>query len=90
MGYGLFPLMVASTLNMLLPLIWILKVAFCGIGLCWSTTGTLAFTDLILMTTLAVATVRTLNDESLNDRKMLAAFPIGLFYFIFAWLIIVV
>lgn len=37
-----------------------------------------------------LATTRTLNDESLNDRKILAAFPIGLYYFIFAWLIIVV
>lgn len=40
MGYGLFPLMVASTLNMLLPLFWILKVALASISLGWSTAGT--------------------------------------------------
>lgn len=74
LGYGLFPLAVAAGLNMLLPLLWVLKVALAGTGLGWAST----------------ATIRTLNDESLNDRKMLAVYPLVLFYFIFAWLIVVV
>jgi hypothetical protein len=36
------------------------------------------------------ATVRTFNDEALADRKFLAVYPVGLYYFVFAWLIIAV
>lgn len=74
LGYGLFPLMVASLLNMLLPLVWILKVGLAGVGMAWSIS----------------ATIQTVSDESLQDRKVLAMYPIGLYYFIFAWLIVIV
>lgn len=43
-----------------------------------------------LVKALLLATMRTLNDEELQERKLLAAYPLFLFYFIIAWLIIVV
>lgn len=74
LGYGLFPLVAVAGVNMILPLFWFLKAGLSGIALAWS----------------SLATVRTLTDESMLDRKMLAAYPMVLYYFIFAWLIVVV
>jgi len=74
LGYGLFPLMVASIMNMLLPLVWILKLALTGCGLAWS----------------VAATIQTMDDQSLQDRRLLAIYPVALYYFLFAWMIIVV
>lgn len=81
--------MCASILNMLLPLIWVLKATIAGVGLGWSSVGIL-HVFMVIQFSFCLATMRTLNDPGLEDRKLLAAYPLFLFYFIIFWLIIVV
>lgn len=45
-------------------------------------------TDVHPFLTLLIAAIKFLGDSSPPRRKILAAYPIGLFYFVIAWLIV--
>lgn len=77
LGYCLFPLSTVAVVSMLMGssgIWWWLKLLMTGAALVWST----------------IAAIRTLSDPALEDRRMLAVYPIFLFYFGIAWMILVV
>lgn len=73
LGYCLFPLAVLSLITAILPLFWILRLILTAAALGWST----------------VASVRILNDPALEERRLLAVYPIFLLYLAISWMILI-
>lgn len=76
LGYGLGPLAASAfTSQIFLKRFFIIKLALIMIALIWST----------------VATIKTLNGNNalLENKRLLAVYPTFLFYFINAWLILI-
>eukprot|EP00667_Euglena_gracilis_P023487 EG_transcript_26521 len=72
LGYCLFPLCVAALICLVLPNKVMLKLVPCLAAFCWATYASRGFVQ---------GAVR-------EERRMLVIYPIGLFYFFVAWMLI--
>jgi len=72
LGYCLFPLCVAALLCLLLPNRMMVKLVPCAIAFGWATFASRGFVE---------GAVR-------EERRMLVVYPIGLFYFFVAWMLV--
>ena len=76
LGYCLFPLTLAATLNLLLSMIFavpfVVKMIYVGIAFVWATYSSIHF----------------IKEMVPEDRKELAMYPVCLFYLFLSWFII--
>mmetsp|Transcript_4890 Transcript_4890/g.10764 ORF Transcript_4890/g.10764 Transcript_4890/m.10764 type:complete len:206 (+) Transcript_4890:66-683(+) len=72
LGYCIFPLVIAAILSWVFNLYRIVKIIFVVIGFTWATGASVGF----------------MSDLVPEDRKVLAVYPVWLFYVAIAWLIL--
>lgn len=71
LGYCVFPLVVSALLCRILPKYVVWKTIVIGLGFAWSTKASVVFMSQLV------------ND----DRKVLASYPVFLFYIVISWMI---
>lgn len=75
LGYCLAPLALASALLLLSPAFWLVRVLLLGGGAGWAAVAALKLLDL---------------EPALEDRRLLAAFPLCLYFSLLFWILVII
>jgi len=90
LGYCVFPILLAATVILVvewvIDLLFIINMAICGVALFWSVTCKKNFFFLELILEAAVGFMQALVPE---EKKLLAVYPILLFYLSLSWFVLI-
>lgn len=75
LGYCLAPLAAASAILLISPALWLVRVLLLGGGAGWAAVAALKLLDL---------------EPALEDRRLLAAFPLCLYFSLLFWILVII